>query len=138
VKSNDLLSRRKCSNLSKLGSSSNSASIMSAGSSTGVWSDMVRRTYAGIDLDARRICREHDAFPSAGFGRARRPRGGGRCPQTDGLDHTPYPHAGAVESWSSCTLSKSPRGVDVRFRSRSGGIAAQHLMSLLNVVALSD
>jgi hypothetical protein len=99
---------------------------------------MVRRTYAGIDLDARRICREHDAFPSAGFGRARRPRGGRRCPQPTVSTILPYPHAGAVESWSSCTLSKNPRGVDVRFRSRSGGISAQHLMSLLNVVALSD
>jgi hypothetical protein len=34
--------------------------------------------------------------------------------------------------------AKNPRGVDVRFDSGSGGIAPQELMSLLNVVTLSN
>ena len=36
------------------------------------------------------------------------------------------------------SASEDPCGVDVRFDSRSRGVPAQHLMSLLNVVALLD
>jgi hypothetical protein len=38
----------------------------------------------------------------------------------------------------SCSASEDPRSVDVRFDSRSRGLSAQHVMSLLDVVALLD
>jgi hypothetical protein len=44
----------------------------------------------------------------------------------------------ALVGYSLVSPSKNPRGVDVRFDFRSGSIEAQQLMSLLNVVTLSD
>ena len=47
----------------------------------------------------------------------------------------------STEAHSTSALimpSKDPRGMDVRFDLGSRGLLAQHLMSLFNVVALSD
>ena len=70
----------------------------------------------------------------------RRPSGGGTLrPQLNGVDFTPLTLTLTLSNRGGLrTLPKNPRGVDVRFRSRSGGVAAQHVTSLLSVVALSD
>jgi len=40
--------------------------------------------------------------------------------------------------WATGSPAKNPCGIDVRFDSSSGGIAAQQLMNLFNVVTLSN